>query len=129
MGGDGKLRKKGADKLYILYNGKVLISAFEGCISRCSLSVPFTPGENTSLWTLLQNGNVLYMGKIVMQYPHFLNCFPQKSMEMESTSLFFTESLSLLQIDLRTLWLLVQPLLSTSVLTAFEVVASKSLWV
>lgn len=59
MSGNGNGRKKGTDIFYVLHNGKSLICGFGDCISKCSFSVPFTPGENSSPWTLIQNGNRL----------------------------------------------------------------------
>jgi len=71
MTGDGMVRKKGTDTFYVLYNGKPLISSFGDCICRCSPSVPFIPGENSSPWTLMRNGNQLRAGKIVKENtPH-----------------------------------------------------------
>lgn len=67
MKGDGKGRRKGTDTFYVLQKGKPLISGFGDCISRCSVSVPFIPGENSSPWTLMQNGNQLGTGKIVKE--------------------------------------------------------------
>lgn len=75
-------------------------------------------------WRMASNsvqGKLWKSGKICSFFSWFL------SQEMEST--FFTDSLSLLQLYLRTLCILVQPLLSNSILTAFKAEASKSLWV
>lgn len=54
---DGKGMKGDTNVFYAFHNGKPLISGFGDLIGKWSLPDPFIPGEDTSLWTLMQNGN------------------------------------------------------------------------
>lgn len=53
----GKGRKKGTNTFYLFHNGKPLNSGFGDLIEKWNLADPFTPGENTCPWALMQNGN------------------------------------------------------------------------
>lgn len=77
MTGDGKGRKEGTYIFCVFHNDKLLNSGF-GDIEKWSLPDSLTPGENTSSWTLMQNGNQPHTWEIVRISPtisFFLNWF------------------------------------------------------
>lgn len=102
MTGEGKGRKKGTNIFYVFHNGQPLIFGFGDLIEKWSLPDPFTPGENTSPWTLMQNSNQLCTWE-VLRISHTISFLKWVSVKEHGNGeyLFFTESLSLLKIDLR----------------------------
>lgn len=65
----GKGRKKGTNIFYLFHNGKPLNSGFGDLIEKWNLADPFTPGENTSPWALMQNGNQICTWEVVRISP------------------------------------------------------------
>lgn len=65
MTSSGKGRKKGTKIFYLFHNGKPLNSGFGDLTEKWNLPDPFTPGENTCPWILMQNGNQICTWEVV----------------------------------------------------------------